>query len=155
MLIKSNCIGGAASCHIPKQYVDRLKLKIGEAESVAVAKSSQLHEEKGSGAPRGVIRQPAGVARRVGGRGALGGVGMCGGRAAGVRGEGCARSDAPRRAARLPSVARRLRLCLCDSRRSVHRTRAPNTTRAALPVAANANSTLPATRFSQFTCDLL
>lgn len=42
-----------------------------------------------------------------------------------------AHRQSPRRATCLPSVARRLRLCLCDSRRSVHRTRAPITTRAA------------------------
>lgn len=94
---------------------------------MAVAKSSQLHEEKGRGAPRGVIRQPAGVARR----GMGGGAGAAQPRVA--RGEGCARNDVPRRATRHPSVACRLRLCLCDSRRSVHRTRAPITTRAALP----------------------
>lgn len=45
------------------QHIDRLKLYTidGAGGSVAVAKSSQLHEEKGSGAPRGVIRRPAGV----------------------------------------------------------------------------------------------
>lgn len=49
------------------QHIDRLKLYTidGAGGSVAVAKSSQLHEEKGSGAPRGVIRRPAGVGRGV------------------------------------------------------------------------------------------
>lgn len=58
---------------------------------MAVAKSSQLHEEKGSGAPRGVIRQPAGVARR----GMGGGAGAAQPRVArGVRGARAATSRA-------------------------------------------------------------
>lgn len=50
------------------QHIDRLKptQSTGAGGSVAVAKSSQLHEEKGSGAARGVIRRLAGV---VGARG--------------------------------------------------------------------------------------
>ncbi|CAG5056678.1 unnamed protein product [Parnassius apollo] len=120
------------------QYIDGLKHKIdGAGGSVAVAKSSQLHEEKGSGAPR---RDKA-----CGLRGARGG----------ARGGECARTSSPRHAARLLSVARRLCLCLCDSRRSVHRTRAPNTTRAAPLWPRTATSVLPAKRFTRLSSDLL
>lgn len=53
---------------------------------MAVAKSSQLHEEKGSGASHGVIRRPAGVSRGVRVRRAgLAGGGGADGAARGVR----------------------------------------------------------------------
>lgn len=53
------------------QHIDRLNptQSTGAGGSVAAAKSSQLHEEKGSGAPRGVIRRLPGV---VGARGEVG-----------------------------------------------------------------------------------
>lgn len=67
------------------QHIDRLKLYTidGAGGSVAVAKSSQLHEEKGSGAPRGVIRRLAGVGRGVRSD------------EAGRSGAGCARNGSP------------------------------------------------------------
>ncbi|CAG4968325.1 unnamed protein product [Colias eurytheme] len=115
---------------VVQEHIDRLKVDTIDwaGGSVAVAKSSQLHEEKGSGAPCDVIRQPGGGR----GEGARQGGNEGPGAGRGVRG---ARAPAPRAAplgTRLPSVASRLCLCLCESRRSVHRTRAPNTTRAAL-----------------------
>ncbi|VVD02057.1 unnamed protein product [Leptidea sinapis] len=109
--------------YMVQERIDRLKVDTidGAGGSVAVAKSSQLHEEKGSGAIR-LAGDAAGGRRGAGGGGGRGAGGV---RAQGAGG-GAVRSP-------LGAVARRLRLCLCDSRRSVHRTCDPNTTRAAPP----------------------
>lgn len=109
-----------------QEHIDRIKLYIinGVGGSVTAAKSSQSRncmrtEEKGSGAPRGVIRQPAGVA--------------CGGRGAGRGGARGARAPTSRAAPLASRQSPADSACACVSRCSVHRTRAPNTTRAALP----------------------
>ncbi|KAI8427667.1 hypothetical protein MSG28_002132 [Choristoneura fumiferana] len=83
----------------------------------------KLRNARGERKRRGVIRRLAGEVKgcRVRGTGVRDGAGR------GVR----AQRQPPRLVTRLPSVARRLRLRLCDSRRSVHCTRAPITTRAA------------------------
>ena len=79
------------------QHIDRLKLYTidGAGGSVAVAKSSQLHEEKGSGAPRGVIRRPAGVGRGARGAERLGGAAARGARARSPRAAPLASRQSP------------------------------------------------------------
>lgn len=65
-----------------------------------MAKSSQLHEEKGSGAPRGVIRRLAGDGARGEGR-------RTAGRGAGARGARATAAPLPLRAptaSRLPTL---------------------------------------------------